>query len=221
MTSSSNGSSFLTFHGKKYDPTFDWHDEKGLLQDPKTHAPYSHVDIKVSFSLVSLLRKMLFHVSLKVSMVRYCHFIVAIWDIVCCNVGFGSFLKCYYGSWCNLGNIGGLWNFDIVGKLWCCWMNFGLDFGSIGIGKNLCCRLVWICSWCMWEKFVGMGKLCFMDMAKFLWVCAWINLWVWANFVGMKLLVMENFVAMWCWFMKNFCGYDFGYVRIYLLCMDT
>ena len=46
------------------------------------------------------------------------------------------------------------------------------------------------------EKFVGMCKVCFMDMAKFLWVCAWINLWVWANFVGMKLLVMENFVAM-------------------------
>ena len=65
--SSSNGSSFLTFPGKKYNPTFDWHDEEGLLQDPKTHAPYSHVDIKVNlFFLVSLLGKMLFHVSLKV-----------------------------------------------------------------------------------------------------------------------------------------------------------
>ncbi|KAK4573099.1 hypothetical protein RGQ29_031179 [Quercus rubra] len=39
-------SSFLTFHGKKYDPTFDWHDEDGLLQDPRTHAPYCHVDTK-------------------------------------------------------------------------------------------------------------------------------------------------------------------------------
>ena len=56
---------------------------------------------------------MLFHVSLKVSMVRYCHFIVAIWDIVCCNVGFGAFLKCYFWSWCNLGNIGSL--NDVVG----------------------------------------------------------------------------------------------------------
>ena len=65
--SSSNGSSFLTFHGKKYDPTFDWNDEDELLQDTRTHAPYCHVDTKVSFSLVSLLGKMLFHVSLKVS----------------------------------------------------------------------------------------------------------------------------------------------------------
>ena len=29
--SSSNGSSFLTFYGKKYDPTFDWNDKEGLL----------------------------------------------------------------------------------------------------------------------------------------------------------------------------------------------
>ena len=65
--SSSNGSSFLTFHGKKYDPTFDWNDEDELLQDTRTHAPYCHVVTKMSFSLVSLLGKMLFHVLLKVS----------------------------------------------------------------------------------------------------------------------------------------------------------
>ena len=66
MSSSSKGSYFLTFHDKKYDQTFDWHDEEELRQDPKTHAPYSQMDIKVSFFLVSLLGKMLFHVSLKV-----------------------------------------------------------------------------------------------------------------------------------------------------------
>ena len=65
MASSFEGSSFLSFHGKKYDPTFEWNDDDGLLQDPKTHAPYCHVDNKVSFS--SLLGKMLLHVSLKVS----------------------------------------------------------------------------------------------------------------------------------------------------------
>ena len=64
MSSSSNGSSFPTFHGNKYDLAFDWHDEEGLLQGPKTHAPDSHMDIKVSFSLLG---KMLFHTSLKVS----------------------------------------------------------------------------------------------------------------------------------------------------------
>ena len=57
MASYSKGSSFLTSHGKKYDPTFEWHDDDGLLQDPRTHAPYCHVDTKVSFSLVSLLEK--------------------------------------------------------------------------------------------------------------------------------------------------------------------
>ena len=67
MASYSKGSSFLAFHGKNYDPTFEWHDDDGLLQDPRTHAPYCHLDTKVSFSLVSLLGKMLLHVLLNVS----------------------------------------------------------------------------------------------------------------------------------------------------------
>ena len=67
MASYSKGSSFLAFHGNKYHPTFDWKDDDGLPQDPKTHASYCHVDTKVSFSLVSLLGKMLLHVLLKVS----------------------------------------------------------------------------------------------------------------------------------------------------------
>ena len=49
MPSSSNGPSFLTFHGKKYHPSLEWNDEEGLLQDPKIHAPHSHMDFKVSF----------------------------------------------------------------------------------------------------------------------------------------------------------------------------
>ena len=31
---------FLTFHGKSYDPSIEWIDEEGLLQDPLNHAPY-------------------------------------------------------------------------------------------------------------------------------------------------------------------------------------
>ena len=46
-------------------------------------------------------------------------------------------------------------------------------------------------------KLVGMCKLCFYEYGKILWVCAWIYLWVLANFVG----IVENFVE---------------YVRIYL-----
>ena len=67
MASSSKGSSFLASYGKKYDPTFDWHDDDGLLQDPRTHAPYRYVKSKVSFSLVFSFGKMLLHVLLKVS----------------------------------------------------------------------------------------------------------------------------------------------------------
>ena len=66
MASSSKGSSSLASHGKKYDPTFEWHDDDRLLQDLRTHAPYCHVDTEVSFSSVSLLGKILLHVSLKV-----------------------------------------------------------------------------------------------------------------------------------------------------------
>ena len=66
MASNSKGSSFLASHGTKYGPTFEWHDDDGLFQDPITHAPYCHVDTMVSFSLVSLLGKMLLHVLLKV-----------------------------------------------------------------------------------------------------------------------------------------------------------
>ena len=52
MASSSNKPSFLTFHGKKkkkYHPSLEWNDEEELLQDPKTHAPYSNMDFKESF----------------------------------------------------------------------------------------------------------------------------------------------------------------------------
>ena len=48
MVSSSYRPSFLTFHGKKYHPSLEWNDEEGLLQDPKTHAPHSKMDFKVS-----------------------------------------------------------------------------------------------------------------------------------------------------------------------------
>ena len=83
MASSSKGSSFLAFHGKKYDPTFDWHDDDGLLQDPRIHAPYCHVDTKVSFSLVSLLGKNVVACFIESFIVRYCHLVILkFWGIV-------------------------------------------------------------------------------------------------------------------------------------------
>ena len=73
MASSSKGSFFFAFH----DPTFDWHDDDGLLQDPKTHAPYRHVDTKVSFfSLVSLLGKNVVAYFIESFLVRYCHLVI-------------------------------------------------------------------------------------------------------------------------------------------------
>ena len=60
-----------------------------------------------------------------------------------------------------------------------------LDFGSIGIVKNLCCECVWTYSWCIWEillacvnlfhghvkSFVDMNINKLVDMEEFLW--AW------------------------------------------------
>ena len=87
MSSASNGSSFLTFHGKKYDPTFDWHDEKGLLQDPKTRAPYSHMDTKVSFSLGFFAWKKVVSCFIENLMVRHCHFVVcSCWKLGYCMI---------------------------------------------------------------------------------------------------------------------------------------
>ena len=76
MASSSKGSSFLSFRGKKYDPTIEWNDDDGLLQDPRTYAPYCHVDTRVSFSLVSLLRKNVVACFIESFMVRYCHLVI-------------------------------------------------------------------------------------------------------------------------------------------------
>ena len=82
MASSSKGSSFLAFHGKKYDPTFDWHDDDGLLQDPRTHALYCHVDTMISFffffffSLGSLLGKNVVAYFIESFMARYFHLVI-------------------------------------------------------------------------------------------------------------------------------------------------
>ena len=112
MASSSKRSSFLTSHGKKYDPTFEWHDNDGLLQEPRTHAPYCHVDTKVS--LVSLLGKMLLHVLLKVSWWDIITFEIsgALCDWSCLECWLWSILEvCFFFllSWCMLGNIDLSW----------------------------------------------------------------------------------------------------------------
>ena len=123
------------------------------------------------FLWVSLLGKKLFHASLKNWW----------WDIVillcsCWNLGYcmidhvvmlvlEHFWSVYFCSWCNLDNVGGLWNFDNVGSLWCCWMNFGLVWEHWHCEKFV----LWACMnmFMMYvEKFVGMCKLCFKNVAK-------------------------------------------------------
>ena len=146
-------------------------------------------------------------------MVRHCHFVVcSCWNLRYCMIDhvvmlvLEHFWSVYFLSWCNLGNVGGLWNFDNVGSLWCCWMNLGLDFGSIGIVKKFVLWAYMNMFMMHIGNFVGMCKFCFMNMAKF---------------CGHETLTYGKILSgVWCWFMENFCGYDFGYVRIYLLCMD-
>ena len=77
-------------------------------------------------------------------------------------------------------------------------MNFGLNFGSIGIVKTLCltCMNVFM----MYVgKLVGMCKLCFMIMEK---LCGYVHGYIYGYW--------QIFWVLW----KNFVGY----VRIYL-CM--
>ena len=132
-------------------------------------------------------------------MVRHCHFVVcSCWNLGYCMIDhvvmlvLEHFWSVYFLSWCNLDNVGGLWNFENVGSLWCCWMNFGLDFRSIGIVKNLCCALEWICSWYMWKSFLA---------------CVNFVLWTRQNFVGMcmdKFIGMKKFLDMKFWQWKFF-----------------
>ena len=84
MPSSSNGPSFLTFHGKKYHPSLQWNDEEGLLQDPKTHAPHSHMDFKVKGGGGG----MLFSCSIEDLMLGHCHCVVvwSCWNLRHCMV---------------------------------------------------------------------------------------------------------------------------------------
>ena len=140
-------------------------------------------------------------------MVRHCHFVVcSCWNLRYCMIDhvvmlvLEHFWSVYFLSWCNLGNVGGLWNFDNVGSLWCCWMNFSLDFGSLGIVKNLCYGLVWICSWCMWEILLS---------------CVNFVSWTWQNFVGMG---MDKFVGMKFDLWKIFCWVcDVGSCKIFVV----
>ena len=65
----------------------------------------------------------------------------------------------------------------------------------------------------MWEKFVGMCKLCFMNLAKF---CGYVH---GKNLITIKFQLWKIFVGYVMLVLGKFCGYPFGYVRIYL-CMD-
>ena len=87
---------------------------------------------------------------------------------------------------------------------------------------KFCVRLIWMCSWCMWEKFIGICKLCFMAMAKF---CGYVHghiggdgqiLWVW-NFWLMEkfcwvcdvdswIICVVMILAMWEFICACICG---------------
>ena len=76
----SNWPSFLTFNGKKYHPSLEWNDGKGLFQDPKTHASHSNMDFKVS--LLCLL--LFFFIGIFVDFMFYCKHGVETLSFGCC-----------------------------------------------------------------------------------------------------------------------------------------
>ena len=159
MPSSSNGPSFLTFHGKKYHPSLEWNDEEGLLQDPKTHAPHSHMDFKVKGGGGGNVVFM-FHWGFDVGTLSLCCCVVllkfeALHGWPCCNLGFGAFLnRCIFWSWCNLDNVGGSW---ILPMLVICdvveWI-LAWILGALKFWKICLCGFGWIHSWYMHETLL-------------------------------------------------------------------
>ncbi|KAK9998020.1 hypothetical protein SO802_017623 [Lithocarpus litseifolius] len=134
MSSSSNGPSFLTFHSKKYDPSFEWNDEEGLLQDSKTHASYSHMDIKLGGKRIRVndsltaneIKKLLGVVPSKirsknVPLSWLCENITK-YDIVAKGTHLGSTVNlCYLGS---LRNIEQIKNYDWGGMAYAILLHF-------------------------------------------------------------------------------------------------
>ena len=108
------------------------------------------------------------------------------------------------------------WNCEVLAMLviWdVCWMNFGLNFGGIEVMKNLLCRLGWTKIMMNVEDLLA----CII-YGKILWVWVWKILRVRKNFCGYGILATKIFLlGMWCWIMKKFCGYDFGYLGIFVV----
>ena len=67
---------------------------------------------------------------------------------------------CIFWSWCNLDNVGDLWNFGNVGNLWCCWMSLVLNFWGIEVVKNFGnVGDLWCLLDELWLEFWGASKL--------------------------------------------------------------
>ena len=121
---------------------------------------------------------------------------------------------CIFWSWCNLDNVGGLWNFGNIGNLWCCWMSLGLNFVGIQVVKNFGkVGDLWYLLDELFLEFWGALKLwriCFVGLVeqnhdecgRFVGMC---NLW--QNFVGMS--------------MEKFCGYEIFFLWIWYFCNCT
>ena len=182
------------------------------------------------FFFVSLFGKMLFPCLIESLMLRHCHFIMCFcWNLGHCMVdhvvilALGNFwIVVFFLSWFNLNNVWWVMNFGNVGNLWCCWMNFDLNFGDIEVVRNLWCRLGWIHLWCMWEILLA---------------CVKFISWTWQNFVGMeiffcgygKILWVSDF-GLWNIFVRyvmldhgNFCDCDFGHGKfsVVILIMEN
>ena len=100
-----------------------------------------------------------------------------------------------------------LWSFGNVGNLWCLLDELWLEFWELWNCEKICCVGLVEQNHDECGRFVGMCKALFYG--KILQVCALINLGVWANFVGIKLWLMEKFCwvcevsswkILWLWF---------------------
>ena len=163
---SSNGPHFLTINGTKYHPSLEWDKEEGLLQDPKTHAPHSKMDFKVSSFFHFFVGKFvgfMFCWELGVETLSFCRcfFLLKFWtlyDLVgnSCVVilALGHFWIVELFGMMKLGQCWWLMKFSNVCSLWHCWRNLDLNVVSIGIMRIWCVGLIeethfwWVWKFC-------------------------------------------------------------------------
>ena len=148
---------FLFSLGRNIIHPLKWNEEKGPLQDPKTHAPHSKKDFKVSSVLFLCFWKICwFYVLLRAwwwdivtlllfFLVGILNFVWFGWKSLCDHVVLFVLRNFWIVELFGIMKFGQCWRFTklcIVCILWYCWMNLNLNVVDIGNMKFWCVGMV-------------------------------------------------------------------------------